>query len=164
MSIRRFRYSARMHSDEPASQVGRNMYQLVEELYPICRSITGNGVRATLDTLGRRIPLEVVEVASGTPVLDWTVPLEWNIRDAFIADGSGRARRRLHGEQPPRRQLLDPDRPTHVSHRVATPPALAARAARGDPVSDVVLRRDMGVLSHPAPSSTPSTRRKRTTS
>ena len=89
MSIRRFRYSARMHSDEPASQVGRNMYQLVEELYPICRSITGNGVRATLDTLGRRIPVEVVEVASGTPVLDWTVPLEWNIRDAFIADGSG---------------------------------------------------------------------------
>jgi len=66
------------------------MYQLVEELYPICRSITGDGVRATLDVLARRIPLEVVEVASGTPVLDWTVPLEWNIRDAFISDDSGR--------------------------------------------------------------------------
>jgi aminopeptidase-like protein len=65
------------------------MYRLVEELYPFCRSITGNGVRATLEALGRRIPLDVVEVASGTPVLDWTVPLEWNIRDAFIADGSG---------------------------------------------------------------------------
>ncbi|HSB86531.1 MAG TPA: DUF4910 domain-containing protein [Ilumatobacteraceae bacterium] len=65
------------------------MYRLVEELYPICRSITGDGVRATLAALGRRIPLAVVEVASGTPVLDWTVPLEWNIRDAFIANGNG---------------------------------------------------------------------------
>jgi len=66
------------------------MYRLVEQLYPICRSITGDGVRATLDALARRIPLEVVEVASGTAVLDWSVPLEWNIRDAFISDSSGR--------------------------------------------------------------------------
>ena len=66
------------------------MYRLVEELYPICRSITGDGVRATLAAIGRRIALEVIEVSTGTPVLDWTVPLEWNIHDAFIADSSGR--------------------------------------------------------------------------
>jgi aminopeptidase-like protein len=66
------------------------MRALLEELYPICRSITGNGVRQTLEILGRHIPLSVHEVASGTEVLDWTVPKEWNIRDAWIKDPSGR--------------------------------------------------------------------------
>jgi aminopeptidase-like protein len=66
------------------------LYQLVEELYPICRSITGDGVRKTLGILSRYAPLEVHEVPSGTPVLDWTVPNEWNIRDAYIADTQGR--------------------------------------------------------------------------
>lgn len=68
---------------------GPAMYALVEELYPICRSITGDGVRKTLEILSRRIPLQVREVPSGTSVLDWTVPKEWNIRDAWIADASG---------------------------------------------------------------------------
>jgi aminopeptidase-like protein len=63
---------------------------LVEELYPICRSITGDGVRATLGVLSRLLPVDVHEVPSGTPVLDWTVPPEWNIDDAYIADPSGR--------------------------------------------------------------------------
>lgn len=63
---------------------------LIAELYPICRSITGEGVRATLRVLSRYIPLQLSEIPSGTPVLDWTVPREWNIRDAFIADSSGR--------------------------------------------------------------------------
>jgi aminopeptidase-like protein len=65
------------------------MYALVEELYPICRSITGDGVRKTLEILTRHVPLTVHDVASGTNVLDWTVPKEWNIRDAWIADASG---------------------------------------------------------------------------
>jgi aminopeptidase-like protein len=65
-------------------------YALIEELYPICRSITGNGVRKTLEILSRHVPLQVREVSSGTPVLDWTVPKEWNVRDAWIADESGR--------------------------------------------------------------------------
>src|SRR5438445_10297808 len=68
---------------------GRTMMALVEELFPICRSITGNGVRQTLAILQRYVPLEVNEVPSGTPVLDWTVPREWNIRDAYIAYQDG---------------------------------------------------------------------------
>ena len=70
--------------------LGAEMHALVRELYPICRSITGDGVRRTLRALARVAPLELVEVASGTPVLDWTVPREWNIRDAWVADASGR--------------------------------------------------------------------------
>ena len=66
------------------------MMALIEELYPICRSITGDGVRETLAIVGETIDLEIHEVPSGTAVLDWTVPPEWNIRDAYIADSGGR--------------------------------------------------------------------------
>jgi aminopeptidase-like protein len=66
------------------------LFGLVEELYPFCRSLTGDGVRETLAVIGRFAPLEVHEVPSRTSVLDWTVPDEWNIRDAYIADSSGR--------------------------------------------------------------------------
>jgi aminopeptidase-like protein len=66
------------------------MHALVRELYPICRSITGDGVRETLRILSRHVPLSVVEVPTGTAVLDWTVPREWNVRDAWIKDASGR--------------------------------------------------------------------------
>lgn len=65
------------------------MHALMAELYPICRSITGEGVRQTLRILQRHIPLEVHEVPTGTPVFDWTVPKEWNIRDAYIKNARG---------------------------------------------------------------------------
>lgn len=70
---------------------GARMYALVEELYPICRSITGDGVRDTLARIARELPAPMVrhEVPSDTEVLDWTVPREWNIRDAWIADATG---------------------------------------------------------------------------
>jgi aminopeptidase-like protein len=68
---------------------GETMLALIEELFPICRSITGNGVRRTLAILQRHIPLRTYEVPSGTPVLDWTVPPEWNIREAYIARPDG---------------------------------------------------------------------------
>ena len=71
-------------------QLGRAMYALVEELYPICRSITGDGVRKTLEILSRFVPLTVKEVPSGTHVLDWVVPKEWNIREAWVKDALGR--------------------------------------------------------------------------
>ncbi|EYT83340.1 peptidase M28 [Streptomyces sp. Tu 6176] len=74
----------------PVTAAGEEMYALVERLYPLCRSITGDGVRATLEIVGEYVPLRVHEVPTGTQVLDWTVPQEWNIRDAYVADASGR--------------------------------------------------------------------------
>lgn len=75
-------------SDIEAS--GREMHALAAELYPFCRSITGDGVRATLRRLAQDIPLVVREVPSGTQVFDWTVPEEWNIREAWIKAPDGR--------------------------------------------------------------------------
>src|SRR3972149_4389292 len=72
------------------THVGAAMQRLIVELYPICRSITGNGVRKTLEILRRDIPLEVHEVPSGTKVFDWTVPKEWNIRDAYVKNTNGK--------------------------------------------------------------------------
>jgi aminopeptidase-like protein len=65
------------------------MIQFIADLYPICRSITGNGVRETLRRVQQRIPIEIHEVPSGTQVFDWTVPREWNIRDAWIRNPQG---------------------------------------------------------------------------
>ncbi|HEV3024614.1 MAG TPA: DUF4910 domain-containing protein, partial [Pirellulales bacterium] len=70
--------------------VGAQMHALVAELFPICRSITGPGLRETLNVLGRLVPLELHEVPSGTQVYDWRVPDEWRIRDAFVLDAEGK--------------------------------------------------------------------------
>jgi aminopeptidase-like protein len=69
---------------------GQELFAMVAELYPICRSITGDGVRATLEVVGRELDLEVHEVPTGTQVLDWTVPREWNVRDAWVAGPDGK--------------------------------------------------------------------------
>ena len=69
---------------------GEAMHAFIAEAFPICRSITGDGVRRTLKMIAGRIPLDIHEAPSGTPVFDWTVPREWNIRDAWIKDPSGR--------------------------------------------------------------------------
>lgn len=71
------------------AQAGQEMYDLMAELYPICRSITGNGVRQSLAILQQHIPLQIEEVPSGTAVFDWTVPKEWNIRDAYVKNPAG---------------------------------------------------------------------------
>lgn len=73
-----------------ARPTGDELYELIRELYPICRSLTGDGVRETLRILQRYVPLEIHEVASGTPVFDWTVPQEWNLRAAWIDSCDGR--------------------------------------------------------------------------
>jgi aminopeptidase-like protein len=73
-----------------AAALSERAFALATEIYPIARSITGNGVRETLCHIGERVPLELFEVPSGTPTFDWEVPPEWNVREAFIADSSGR--------------------------------------------------------------------------
>jgi len=73
-----------------AASTGEAMHRLVAELYPICRSITGEGFRETLRALRRFVDIGIREVPTGTKAFDWTVPKEWNIRDAWIKDASGR--------------------------------------------------------------------------
>jgi aminopeptidase-like protein len=73
--------------DQP--NTGHEMYRLIAELFPICRSITGNGVRETLKILKNHIPLTTHNVPTGTQVFDWTVPREWNITDAYVKDSRG---------------------------------------------------------------------------
>jgi aminopeptidase-like protein len=69
--------------------VGERLYAFASAIYPICRSITGPGVRETLDLIDRIVPLQRSEVPTGTPVLDWTVPKEWTIRDAWVKNVAG---------------------------------------------------------------------------
>ncbi len=69
---------------------GKTMHELIRELYPLCRSVTGDGVRETLRIVGRGLPLEIHEVPSGTQVLDWVVPQEWNVREAWLRDPDGK--------------------------------------------------------------------------
>ena len=81
--------------------IGEDIFALVSEIYPICRSITGSGVRETLRSISAHIALEVREVPTGTQVFDWVIPREWNIRDAYIKNERGEkiidfARSNLH--------------------------------------------------------------------
>lgn len=71
-------------------ELGKEMHSFMAELYPICRSITGEGVRETLRAIQNRIPLEMKEIPSGTKVFDWTVPLEWNVADAYVMNREGK--------------------------------------------------------------------------
>lgn len=83
-----------LHIDEQtcnsSSEIGIAMLALIRELYPIGRSITGPGLRATVQRLSEIVPLQITEVPSGTKVFDWTVPDEWSIQEAYIEDPSGR--------------------------------------------------------------------------
>src|SRR5580704_18565552 len=73
----------------PDQAIGQELHDCAEELFPICRSITGAGIRQTLSAIQARIPLETFEVPTGTFVFDWTVPREWNIREAYIIGPKG---------------------------------------------------------------------------
>jgi aminopeptidase-like protein len=73
-----------------ARDPGGELHRFAAEMYPICRSITGDGIRQTLALIQQRIPLQISEVASGTEVFDWTVPKEWNIQDAYVKDPGGK--------------------------------------------------------------------------
>ncbi len=78
-----------LNTSSNSSELGERMYALAERLYPICRSITGNGLRETLRILQEEIPLTLHEIPTGTAVFDWVVPREWNIRDAYIRNSFG---------------------------------------------------------------------------
>jgi len=69
--------------------IGNEIFDLIKTLYPICRSITGDGFRDSMHILQKHIPLELHEIPSGTRVFDWVVPKEWNIQDAYIKDAKG---------------------------------------------------------------------------
>ncbi|HOA19580.1 MAG TPA: DUF4910 domain-containing protein [Sedimentibacter sp.] len=69
---------------------GRSMYEMADRLFPICRSLTGEGVRQTLSILKEVCPsMNVYEVPTGTIAFDWKVPKEWNIKEAWIKDSNG---------------------------------------------------------------------------
>jgi aminopeptidase-like protein len=70
--------------------MGREMHAFIGQMYPLCRSITGDGFRKTLSWISNHIPLKIQDVPTGTPVFDWTVPKEWNIRDAYVKDSAGK--------------------------------------------------------------------------
>jgi aminopeptidase-like protein len=120
-----------------APATGAQVHALASRLYPICRSITGDGVRQSLAIIGDHVPLQIREVPSGTQVFDWTIPKEWNIRDAYVADARGERvidfrRHNLHVVQYSRavrgRMTLDelsprlhtlPDRPDVIPYRTS---------------------------------------------
>ena len=72
-----------------SSAIGQELYQLIKRLFPICRSITGNGVRESLKIMQEYLPLRINEVPSGTTVFDWVIPKEWNVKDAYIKNMKG---------------------------------------------------------------------------
>ncbi len=75
--------------DLDSPELGNRLHAFVSELYPVCSSITGNGLREIIRRIGQRIPLQIHEVPTGTQVFDWTVPREWNIRDAYVRNSRG---------------------------------------------------------------------------
>jgi aminopeptidase-like protein len=76
-------------SGEEKDRAGREMYQLMVELFPLCRSLTGDGLRETHSIIKKHLPIETHEIPTGTKVFDWTVPKEWNIRDAYVISPHG---------------------------------------------------------------------------
>jgi len=83
-------YLLKQFDQRDLTEIGRELHRFASDLYPICRSITGDGVRQTLAAVQKRIPLKISEIPTGTTVFDWTVPKEWNIRDAYIKDVRGK--------------------------------------------------------------------------
>jgi aminopeptidase-like protein len=117
--------------------IGDAVHSLAAEIFPLARSLTGEGVRETLRLVGEHVPLELTEVPTGTAIFDWTAPREWNVRDAWIADSEGRRVIDYHANNlhlvgysvPIRKTMLGaelqehlyslPDRPDSIPYRTA---------------------------------------------
>jgi len=84
------RLASALRRELASETIGDEIFSLAARIYPICRSITGDGVRETLAHLGAHVDLTAHEVPTGTQVFDWTIPREWNIKDACIKDSTGR--------------------------------------------------------------------------
>jgi aminopeptidase-like protein len=124
---------------EPAQRedIGQEAYELMRRLFPLCRSLTGDGVRATFDELDEQIELARTEIPSGTRVFDWTVPDEWNLRDAHLTAPDGTrvldwrdstlhvvsysepVRARLHLDELRERLHTLPDQPDLIPYRTS---------------------------------------------
>ena len=74
---------------ENINNEGHSMYDLIKKLFPICRSITGNGTRNSLKIISKILPIQIHEISTDTEVFDWKIPKEWNINDAYIKNSSG---------------------------------------------------------------------------
>ena len=125
---------------------GRELHSFAAELYPICRSITGDGIRRTLALIQNRIPLKISEVPTGTQVFDWTVPKEWNIRDAYIKDSSGT---KVVDFRQCNLHVLNYSTPVHATmplKRTQGPSVHASRTSGLDSLSNVVLQTRLGIL------------------
>jgi aminopeptidase-like protein len=99
-----------------ATEIGQELYRFAADLYPICRSITGDGIRRTLAQIQNLISLRTVDVPTGTPVFDWTVPKEWNIREAYIKDQAGK---RILDFQRCNLHVLNYSTPVHATMRLS---------------------------------------------
>ena len=75
--------------DSELADIGQKLYEFTEKMYPVCRSITGQGVRDTLEMIREKVPIEIHQVPTGSRVYDWQVPREWNIKDAYIKNSKG---------------------------------------------------------------------------
>ena len=135
----------------PSRRGGERMHRAHGGAFPDLPQHHGDGVRETLREIGARIPLEVHEVPSGTPVLDWTVPDEWNIRDAYVATADGE---RVVDFRSSNLHVVSYSEPVRATMTLAElRPHLHTHPERPglDPVSNVVLRRDVGLLPCAAP-------------
>jgi aminopeptidase-like protein len=96
--------------------IGDELHEFASQLYPICRSITGDGIRRTLALIQEQVPLRILEVPTGAPVFDWTVPKEWNIRDAYVKGPDGT---RIVDFQKSNLHVMNYSTPVHATMRLS---------------------------------------------
>jgi aminopeptidase-like protein len=123
------------------------MRGLIGELYPICRSITGDGYRQTMRRIQQIIPLTIHEVPSGTEVFDWTVPKEWNLREAYVIAPNGK---KVIDFQQHNLHVLQYSLPVRLTLSLSELKAHLAAGSPGlDPLPYLLLQGKLGLLRQP---------------